>query len=458
MISQLPSQSRGGVWRDDGRLVFAVVTGSGLMEVAASGGEPSEITTLGEGEIGHRWPHLLPEDRGIAFTVRRQDGWAGALWSRDTGTITRPVQLEAMVPSGLMSSHFFYVDRNQTLLAAPFDANALELTGIGSPVLERFQVAGLGAASVSWTDSGTFVAVAEPVVASTRLVWVERDGTQTLLDDEFVNATGPRIAPNGTRLLVSASSPPGPRAHWVLDWGRNTRTRIGPNIGLTEIAGWTSDGQNVVYTGPELIAASSDGSGRVQTLMEATTNQRYADGWSADGEFLALSQAVEATNNLDIWILPRDGEAYPFVASPAYETAPRFSPDGRHIAYVSDESGRDEIYVLPFPGPGRRVLISSDGGAEPVWSPAGDEIFYRERERMMVVRVRTSPELSVERAEFLFDARTFMPSPTHRAPNYDVTSDGQRFVMIAREVAEGPEVVHLIQNWTEELNRLVPVE
>jgi len=458
-ICELPAQSRGAVWIDNGNIVFGVVTGKGLMEVPASGGEPTELTTLSEGEVGHRWPHQLPGGHGLAFTIRRTDGWGGALWSRGSGTISRPAQLEGSVPAGVApSGHFLHVGSDRVLLATPFDSEALRLTGEGLPVLERIHTRGLGAASLAWTERGTLVAVADRrAVTDNQLVWVERNGKQTLLSDDWQVLSGPRLAPDGTKVLLTGNALPIGMAHWAFDWVRGTRTRIASSGGLPNHALWTPSAERVVY-GTRLFSVSSDGSGNVETLAEDTTSQRYADSWSPDGEFLALSQAMDATRNLDVWILPRDGEAYPFVASPAYETAPRFSPDGRFIVYVSNESGQNEIYVLPFPGPGRRVMLSSAGGTEPVWSPTGDEIFYREANRMMVVRVRTSPELSVERAEVLFDARSFAPGLTHLAPNYDVTADGQRFVMVARGAPEGPAQVHLIQNWTEELKRLVPVE
>jgi len=174
--------------------------------------------------------------------------------------------------------------------------------------------------------------------------------------------------------------------------------------------------------------------------------------WSPDGKLLAFTE-MHPDTGADLWILPRGGEPYPFVQTPANEPAGAFSPHGRFLAYQSDESGRPEIYIQPFPGPGARVLVSTAGGKEPVWSRSGSELYYRQGTAMVEIPIATEPVLRVGKAEVLFDGPYQADRAGHSA--YDVSPDGKRFLMIRNEGA-GEIDLHVVFNLGEELKAKAP--
>lgn len=177
---------------------------------------------------------------------------------------------------------------------------------------------------------------------------------------------------------------------------------------------------------------------------------------SPDGQTLAFHE-VNPTTGVDIWILHlADRKVEPFLRTPANEADARFSPDGHWIAYTSDESGREEIYVQPYPGPGGKWQVSTEGGTEPVWNPNGRELFYRTEDKMMAVDVSANSNLTIGKPRTLFQGN-YVLSPVH-IPNFDVSADGQRFLMVKpSESAEAsPTQINIVLNWFEELNQKVP--
>jgi len=219
---------------------------------------------------------------------------------------------------------------------------------------------------------------------------------------------------------------------------------------------WTPDGKRIVFkgTGDRMFWQPADGSGPAEPLTsEALSPNDIPGSWSPDGQVLAF---VEQAARRSLWILPlKDRKAQPFGSSTAEETAPRFSPDGHWIAYDSTESGRDEIYVRPYPGPGGKWQISTEGGTEPVWNPKGRELFYRERNKMMAVEITTQPSFSHGKPRVLFEG-AYVLSPRTWA-DYDVSRDGQRFLMLkGAEQAPTTTQINVVLNWFEELKRRVP--
>ena len=213
---------------------------------------------------------------------------------------------------------------------------------------------------------------------------------------------------------------------------------------------WTPDGMGIAFVSNQynLYRKPADGSGERELLPTGErTRTLYPTSWSPDGQTLAFQQA---TAGRDIWMLPLKGEATSFLATSFTERSPMFSPDGRWLAYVSNESGRFEVYVQAYPGPGGKWPISIEGGNEPLWSRDGRELFYREGNKMMVVAVRTAPTFTADKPRLLFEGLYV----TDSSANYDVSLDGQRFLMI-KEEGQGSQI-NVILNWFEELKRLVP--
>lgn len=202
---------------------------------------------------------------------------------------------------------------------------------------------------------------------------------------------------------------------------------------------------------------NADGSGGGERLTTSTQTGDLPLSFSPDGQLLAFIRADPKTQR-DIWITSvKDRKREPFLITQATEGAARFSPDGRWIAYVSDESGRPEIYVQPYPGPGGKWQISIDGGIEPAWNPNGRELFYRTGRRMMAVAVSTQPTFSAGRPAAIFEGDYLASGFPLTGVTYDVTRDGQRFLMVKQNAASaGP--INVVVNWFEELRRLVPVE
>jgi Tol biopolymer transport system component len=254
-----------------------------------------------------------------------------------------------------------------------------------------------------------------------------------------------------------------PNDIWVYDISRGTLSRLTFDGG-SRFPIWAPDGKRIAFQsareGPlNLFWKPADGSGPEERLTTSEHNQ-VPQSWSPDGQEIAFID-IDPTSTGELWVLPLSGERKPrvFLETPFRETGLQFSPDGRWLAYASNESGRNEIYVQPFPGPGGvKYQISTDGGGEVIWARNG-ELFYWNGDRLMVVETRTQPTFSAGVPRLLFEGsyeRTRRGAGAG-APNYDVTADGQRFVMVkATETGSAPSQLNVVLNWFEELKRRVP--
>lgn len=246
----------------------------------------------------------------------------------------------------------------------------------------------------------------------------------------------------------------------MYDLSRETLSRFTFEGSSNNFPLWTLDGKRIVFNsnkdGPlNLFWQLADGSVGMERLATSDYTQS-AESWSPDGQLLAYYEINSATG-YDIWVLRlSDRKSQPFLRTPFTESAPRFSPDGHWLAYVSDESGRYEVYVQPYPGPGGKWQISTDGGTEPAWNPNGRELFYRSGNKMMAVDVATEPSLSAGKPSVLFEG-PYQPSPFPNA-NYDVTADGQRFLMVkpVKSKDAAPTQIIVVLDWFEELKQKVP--
>jgi serine/threonine-protein kinase len=288
------------------------------------------------------------------------------------------------------------------------------------------------------------------------LVWVDRDGATEPVTNDQRAFSWPRLSPDGRRLVVTVVGLSDDI--WVLDIGRGVFTRLtyeGRNVSPI----WTPDSSRVTYSslksppaGPEICWKLADGSGEEERLFEKDLAQ-FANSWSPDGKTLAFTDVHDQTGS-DIWMLSLEDEpkAEPFLATQFLETHSYFSPDGRWLAYQSNESGRSEIYVRSADGSGPRWQISTDGGRCATW--AGKELFYQNGNKMMSVSIQMEPELVASKPTVLFEGNYDRGVIGFR--NYDVSADGQRFVMIQKEEEPAPTELIVVLNWFEELKRLVP--
>ena len=263
----------------------------------------------------------------------------------------------------------------------------------------------------------------------------------------------PHLSPSGHRVAVQEGGD-----IWVYDTERNTRTRITTSGGTDPV--WTPDGRRVTFASnmagtASIYWAPADGSGEIELLVDRG-RPAFPHSWSPDGEVLAFYE-VSPDSARDIWIFRTDQDVpEPFLVTPFNERSPTFSPGGRWMAFVSDETGRDEVYVVPFPGPGGKLPLSTNGGREPVWLANGQGIVYRRGEDMMAVVIRTSPMLSADRPTVLFASAAYdMLTGPSGSQGYDVTHDGTKFVMTRGLQELAPTQLNIVLNWFEELRAKV---
>jgi eukaryotic-like serine/threonine-protein kinase len=345
--------------------------------------------------------------------------------------------------------------KSQTLMAVPFDSNYLKLAGSPAPVLESVRESILGSAQYSLSANGTLIYIAGRLQGnSSRLTWVDRAGKEQPIAAPARVYNFPRLSRNGRRLAVTIAD--ADTQVWLYDLARGalSRATFGGAINANPI--WSPDDKQLAFYSDRagsanLFVQPADGSGAAERLTEGPSIN-IANSWSPDGQTIAYIE-VGGDTGLDIWTVGLGGrKARPFLKTQYNETAPKFSPDGHWLAYASDESGRWEVYVQPYPGPGGKWPISTEGGTEPVWNPAGRELFYRIGNRMMAVAVTLQPGFSAGKPEVLFEG-PWLPTPLS-LPNYDVAPDGQRFLMLkAADEDQGARQIVVVQNWLEELNR-----
>jgi serine/threonine-protein kinase len=452
----------GASWGSQGMVAFAPSTVSALLQVPEGGGPARPLTRL-DNEATHRWPTFLRDGQAVLFAYGTATGnWEVqnvAVQSVGTGE-RRNLVRDGAYPAYAPSGHVVYAQRGN-LMAIPFDAERLAVTGAAVPVVEGVLQASTGASQYSISASGSLVYVSGGAQsAQLTPVWVTRDGVEQPVAG--VPARGyayPRLSPDGLRLAVGVAEPD-PHV-FVFDLAREVLTRLTRTGTLNALATWTPDGQRVVFTsdreGPRnLYWQRTDGSGEAERLTTSPYNHTPMS-WSPDGQVLVFGEINHPDTGFDIWQLRiSDRTTQPVIRTAANESTPRLSPDGRWLAYASDESGRQEIYVQPYPGPGGRWQVSADGGREPVWNPSGRELFYRSGDKMMVADIATQPGFSSGRPRLLFEG-PYEPT-VFTVANYDVSPDGRRFLMLRRTEhgAAAPTQINVVLNWADELTRRVP--
>ncbi len=464
--------NRGGTWNEDGTIVFAPHTTTGLSRISATGGTPKPITEPKEGERSHRWPWFLLDSKHVLFIVQEEgeDYDDATIEAVNIETGERTVIHEGgTYPRYLPTGHLTFV-RDGTLFAAPFDAERLKVIGVPAPFLEGVSSSdpGNGTAHYAFSHDGTLVYVSGASTRQWTLVWVDQAGNASPLLEEPRDYRFPRFSPTSARLAFQLAQEKGMATAdiWIYDLQREVMTRFTFDEAADFAATWSPDGEWIVFASARggalnLYRKRSDGTGDAERLTESN-NLQAPFSFSPDGKSLLFSEENPETS-WDILVLPLEGERKPqvFLRTPFFEVFPVFSPDGRWVAYTSNESGRLEIYVRPYPGPGGKWQISDAGTTSgPRWSPDGRKLYYRADERMMVVPVSTgSAAFQAGKPRVLFDKRFLQIGPF---PSYDLAPDGQRFVMLAtrsteEEGAASRTHLHFVFNWFAEVRRLAPV-
>jgi Tol biopolymer transport system component len=451
----------GADWGPNGTIVFTRGAVAVVEQVPDGGGESQAVTKLEKGEVAHRWPAMVRASNTLLYVVAGDMSMVNPrimAHSLETGT-RYDLGLNGASPRYVPSGHLLFVQQGN-LMAAPFDPDRVAVTGPAVSVVQAIrQDTGSGPGFYSVSDTGTLVYVTGGPGASPRqLVWVDRKGAEQPLPAPPLAYGVPRLSPDGSRILVELDD-----QIWLYDVQRDTTTRVTFEGTVNQNPVWTPDGKRVVFRsdrdGPSnLFWQLADGSGGFERLVEGPFTQN-PQSWSRDGALLAFFENNPKTLR-DVWVLRMgDRKAEPFVRTPFNEGAPAISPDGRWVAYVSNESGRPEIYVQTYPGPGGKWQISSGGGTEALWNRNGTELFYRNRRRMMSVAVSTAGGFSPGKPTQLFEGDYEIVEFPATGVGYDVSSDGQRFVMV-KELPQTRDAtqINVVVNWFEELRRRVPVE
>ncbi|MGH9661683.1 MAG: protein kinase domain-containing protein [Bryobacteraceae bacterium] len=439
----------GGSWGSDDTIVFAPSTGSALQRVSANGGTPARATRLDpdRDEFSHRWPEFLTDSRTILFTVGTVGEWDEAeIVAQSLETGQRATIVKGGTHPHYLAGGYLAYTHASAVWAVPFDPRRLAVTGPPARLIEGVAASVDGAAQFGVSRTGVSVHLPSNLEShARRLVALERSDVTPLAAPARGYVT-PRVSPDGRRVLVGVSED---SEHvWVYDLSAGALRQLTFDA-ANRTPVWAADGQRMTFASNRsgalnLFSAPADGSGAAERLTTSDYLQ-VPGSWSPDGAVLAFVEHHPTTGR-DIWLWRARADRAPFANSAFDESAPRFSPDGRWIAYVSNESGQAEVYVQPAAGPPARRQISTEGGLEPVWRRDGRALYYRAQTRLMTVPVHDGASLRTGPAQLVFEGA--VEAGTFDAAGYDTLAGTDQFVMITSASKSVPTELQVILNWT----------
>jgi Tol biopolymer transport system component len=447
-LSNAPS-GEGGTWNRDGIILFG--SAGGIFRVSAVGGQPTSATTLpaSQQETSHRWPDFLPDGRHFLYLAQPSNTiYIGSLDSAETKSL-----LHADSKALYSAPGYLLFVRDGTLLCQPFDASRTVATGDVVPIAEQVR-SNSGNGRAAFSVSPTVLAYRADALLNSQLVWFDRTGKQigalgdpAMYRDVHLSSDGKRAAVNVLDRASRSSD------IWLYDVIRGIRTRFTFDAANDEGAHWSPGGDQVVFRSlrnpPGLYVKSSNGASSEQILLAHPT--AYPDSWSPDGRFL-IYEIDDAKTTWDLWVLPlsSDGKPRAFLQAPARQEYGQFSPDGHWVAYRSNESGRFEVYVAPFSGPGGKWQISTAGGDYPSWRSDGKEIFYLAPDSKLMAAGVDGQGSGFEVGDVrpLFETRL----QSGNFP-YAVSADGQQFLMNIQMAQTSSDPITVVVNWAAGLKK-----
>jgi Tol biopolymer transport system component len=441
---------RGGAWNQDGVIVFAQASEGPLFKVSSGGGEVTPVTSLdaGKHEQSHRFPSFLSDGDHFLYVAlpRGPNGWdvfVGSLKSKTSKKVLTAGSAAIFAEPG-----YLVFAREGRVMAQRFDTSRLELQGDAVPVGNSPDYSDMDAEPVATASRNGRLIVLQSEASSTQLQWHDRSGAAR---EAVALPRGSwemrRLSPDGRRAAVMNGTD-----IWIVDLGRSMPTKLAATMSTETDLAWSPDGRRMAFSSKqtgkcEVFVGSADGAGSPELVPATDAQFKYVRDWSPDGKFLVL-QIVDPVTRGDLWLLPMTGDRKPepYLTTPNIENDGRVSPDGRWMAYDSDESGSTEIYVQSFPTPGRKVRISSNGGTRPSWARGGKELLYLSGDGVLTsVPVEAGDELRPGAARPLFKVSDL-------SMGGDATADGERFLL--SEAAEAPHrEIRLFVNWAAAMDK-----
>ncbi len=469
-LADLPDRASGASWGLDDMILYGLP--DGIWQVPGASGTPELLIPINEGERFFG-PQMLPGGEWVLLTMLSdQSSWdAAEIVVQSVTTGERMVLIDGGRDGRYLPTGHLVYGLNNVLFAVPFDVDARQVTGGPVPLVEGVAAAGAGrgagAAQFGVSATGSLVYVPDTGTQRRSLVWVDRQGQEEPVGAEARDYQGLRLSPDGGRAAV-AMNDDGNEDILIYDLARDIPTRLTFDAARDSFPVWSPNGERVAFTsyrdgGTNVFWKAADGTGEVERLTTSTGGTRpLSSSWSPDGTTLVLAEFHPETQ-FDIVALSMDDEraSEPLLQTEFREVYPEVSSDGRWLAYQSNESGQQEVYVRPFPNvQAGKWLVSQDGGNWPVWAPDSSELFYRRLPdlAMMAASIDTEPTFRPGNPVVLFDAPNLLSAGGPRG--FDIAPDGQRFLMIKVGDATSEDArpqINIVENWFQELLERVPV-
>ena len=457
---------RGGTWSREGLILFSPNISQPLFQIAATGGTARPLTQMDSSrqEVTHRWPQFLPDGKHYLFFVRAATAGMTGVYAGVLGSDQHRQVISGLTNAVYAEPGYLLFGRGDVLVAQLFDLGRMQVSGV--PVGVASGVSAMSAAnyvSFSVSQTSTLIYSSATTVIDRQLSWYDRQGKQLSKLGQPAYASGPQLSPDGKSLALRLlTQPAGNFEIWVFDLARGLQARTSFS-GLTVFGPvWSPDGLQLAIShstpqasGVHMYLLQADGTGKEERLeqpwFESLAN--YPSSWSPNGHLL-LFDHQDKSGKISMWVLPLSGDRRPyrFLETPFNAQMGAFSPDGHWVAYVSNDSGKDEIYVAPFPNAGARVRVSTEGGSQPRWRRDGRELYYLSPEAKIML-AELPPAMSdfrvgAVRPLFALSGLTGVPGYL-----YDVSADGQRFITVQELDRTSTVPLTVVANWPAELRK-----